>query len=224
VRYVQIAPSHGDKGLTQTVLQIGILLALLLLRHANEGEHAVRPIISDQTTRTWQTGQTTLALLLTAALGLAGCGGGGGGGGGSTDTTANTTTTTTPDESPQTPDNNDELPDEPNASTLLDDNPLAGPASFDNFTTTGVQLTAARILADKGVTFAGSPVFLKLARSDGSASCNGDASSDDQLLFLGQVNPDQALDLLVDLPLDTVALCYEIFTPIDDTLFGEITL
>ena len=184
----------------------------------------MRPNISDKTTRTWQTGHTTQALLLAAALGLAGCGGGGGGGGGGTDTTASTTTTTTPDDSSLTTDNNDGPGSDPNASTLLDENPLAGPASFDNFTTTGVQLTAAQILADKGITFAGSPVFLKLARSDGSASCSGDASSDDQLLFLGQVNPDQALDLLVDLPLGTVALCYEIFTPIDDTLFGEITL
>jgi hypothetical protein len=184
----------------------------------------VRPIISDRPYRTWQTGRTTLALLLAAALGLAGCGGGGGGGGGGTDTTASTTTTTTPDDGSQTPDNSDGPGTDPNASTLLNDNPLAGVASFDNFTPTGVQLTVARILADKGVTFAGSPVFLKLARSGGSASCNGDNSSDDKLLFLGQVNPDQSLDLLVDLPLDTVALCYEIFSPLDDTLFGEITL
>ena len=82
----------------------------------------------------------------------------------------------------------------------------------------------SQILARENVTFAGSPVFLKLTRSDGNSSCSGNASSDDQLLFLGQVNPDQALDLLVDLPLDTVALCYEIFSPLDDTLFGEITL
>jgi hypothetical protein len=87
-----------------------------------------------------------------------------------------------------------------------------------------LQLTVSQILVRENVTLAGSPAFLKLARSDGNSSCNGNASSDDQLLFLGQVNPDQALDLLVDLPLDTVALCYEIFTPLDDTLFGEITL
>jgi hypothetical protein len=208
-RHAQIAHGHGDKGLMQAVLQIGILLAPCLLRHANEGEHAVRPIISDRHPRTWQTGHTTLALLLTAALGLAGCGGGGGGGGGGGEGGG---------DAAAAGDLN------ANASTLLNENTVGGRASFDNFSATGLQLTVSQILAREKVTLAGSPVFLKLARSDGSTSCSGNASSDDQLLFLGQVNPDQALDLLIDLPLDTVALCYEIFTPIDDTLFGEITL
>ena len=96
--------------------------------------------------------------------------------------------------------------------------------SFDNFTATGLQLTLADILTSLQVTFAGAPVFLKLARAAGLASCDGTASDADKVLFLGEVNPDQSLDLLVNLPLDTLVVCYEIFTPLDDTLFGGITL
>lgn len=163
----------------------------------------MRQTISDKhirmrTTRT----RLPLAMLFTAVLALGGCGGGGGGGGGSTGgVTAS-----------------------PTASTLLNENPLNGNTSFDNFTAQPLQLTVADILASNQVAFAGTPTFLKLARSDGLASCSGDASSDDKLLFLGVVDPNQPLDLLVDLPLDTVVVCYEIFSPLDNTLFGGITL
>ena len=149
-----------------------------------------------------QTCGLPLALVFTALLGLGGCGGGGGGGGGGGNT-GNAPATT---------------------SILLDDNPAPAQASFENFTAEPLQLTVMDILAGQQITFAGTPVFLKLARSDGLASCNGNASDDDKLLFLGEVDPDQPLDLLVDLPLDTLAVCYEIFSPLDDTLFGGITL
>ena len=66
----------------------------------------------------------------------------------------------------------------------------------------------------EGVTFAGDQTFLKLARSSG------------EILFLGEVNRDQRLELLINLPLGTRSLRYEIFSgsPLDDTLFGEIAL
>lgn len=144
-----------------------------------------------------------LALFIAVPLGLGGCGGGGGGGGGGT------TKSTAP---VSTPDNNDAA--NTPASTLLDENPLTGRTSFDNFTVTGMQLTVAHILASEQVTFAGDDTFLKLARNDG------------EVLFLGEVNRDQSLDLLVDLPLGTRVVRYEIFSgsPLDNTLFGEITL
>lgn len=161
----------------------------------------MKQTISDKQFRIQHTSnRIQLGVLFSVLLGLGGCGGGGGGGG----TVSNPVNTTT--------------------STLLSDNPAPAQASFDNFTAQPLQLTVADLLAGQQVTFAGTPIFLKLARSDGLASCTGDASSDDKVLFLGEVDPNQPLDLLVDLPLDTLVICYEIFSPLDNTLFGGITL
>lgn len=99
-------------------------------------------------------------------------------------------------------------------STSLSDNPLTGIVSLDNFATSNVQLTVGQIITQRLVTFSGDHTFLKLARSDG------------EVLFLGEVDSDQPLELLVDLPVDSSRIHYEIFTEsaLDDTLFGEIVL
>ena len=189
------------------VFLVGILLAVIAVRNVNEGEHAVRQTISDKSGCTLKSHGVPLAVLLTALLGIGGCGGGGGGGGGG-DATSGTASTST-----STPDDNGGTGGT-TISTLLDENPVSGIASFDNFTATGLQLSVAQILASEGVTFAGDQTFLKLARSSG------------EILFLGEVNRDQRLELLINLPLGTRSLRYEIFSgsPLDDTLFGEIAL
>ena len=151
--------------------------------------------------------RVALALLIAVALGLGGCGGGGGGsggdGGGSSVSSSNNDNPTGDGGVVGVP-----------GSTLLEENTLTGRTSFDNFSTTGLQLTVAQILAGEQVTFVGNDTFLKLARSDG------------EVLFLGAVNRDQSLNLLVDLPLGTPVVHYEIFSgsPLDNTLFGEITI
>jgi len=157
----------------------------------------VKQTLSDSTICRPQTrDHLALALLIAVPLVLGGCGGGGGGGGSGSSSSGTGDGVNVP------------------ASTLLDENPLTGTSSFDNFSATGLQLTVAQILASEQVMFAGDDTFLKLARNDG------------ELLFLGEVNRDQLLDLLVDLPLDTRLVRYEIFSgsPLDDTLFGEIIL
>ena len=158
-------------------------------------------------------GCLAVALLIAASLGLGGCGSGGGGGGsgGGGGGGGSSVSTSTPDLPP--PDNDGGLVGVP-GSTLLDENSLTGSTSFDNFSNIGLQLTVAQILASEQVTFVGDDTFLKLARSDG------------EVLFLGSVNRNQSLDLLVDLPLDTRLVRYEIFSgsPLDNTLFGEISI
>jgi len=166
--------------------------------------------------RTQTRGCLAVALLIAASLGLGGCGSGGGGSGGGGGGSGgggggSSVSTSTPDLPP--PDNDGGVVGVP-GSTLLDENTLTGRTSFDNFSNTGLQLTVAQILAGEQVTFAGNDTFLKLARSDG------------EVLFLGAVSRDQPLNLLVDLPLDTRLVRYEIFSgsPLDNTLFGEITI
>jgi len=152
-----------------------------------------------------------LALLIAVSLGLGGCGSGGGGSGGGSGGGGGGGITST--STIASPGNDGGVVGVP-GSTLLEENTLTGKTSFDNFSNTGLRLTVAQILAGEQVTFVGDDTFLKLARSDG------------EVLFLGSVNRNQSLDLLVDLPLDTRLVRYEIFSgsPLDNTLFGEITI
>ena len=93
-------------------------------------------------------------------------------------------------------------------SSALKDNAPGAAARYDNFSSRSVSVPVDQH------PFSGRHVFVKVARDDG------------EVLFLGEVAPNTAFTVPVQVPVGATQLQYQIFSEslADQTVFGEITL